>query len=196
VKWDNDHLVSLYEGLENKLDKKNKLLYAKGCEINDSSKTAFAEAIAVAEQADEVIMAVGETFDMSGEGKSRANIGLPGVQEELIKAIKATGKPVVVLVMAGRPLIFNWTADNTDAILYTWWLGSEAGHAMANVLFGDYNPSGKLPMTFPRTEGQIPLFYNYNNTGRPVVNSNNIHYRSAYIDLPNSPEYAFGYGLS
>jgi beta-glucosidase len=196
VKWDNDHLVSLYEGVENKVGKKNKLLYAKGCEINDSSKTAFAEAIAVAEQADVVIMAVGETFDMSGEGKSRANIGLPGAQEDLIRAIKATGKPVVVLVMAGRPLIFNWTADNTDAILYTWWLGSEAGHAMANVLFGDYNPSGKLPMTFPRTEGQIPIFYNYKNTGRPSLNDQDKNYRSAYLDVSNTPKYAFGYGLS
>ncbi|MNI47050.1 Periplasmic beta-glucosidase precursor [compost metagenome] len=150
----------------------------------------------MARQADVVIMAVGETLDMSGEAKSRANIRIPGVQEDLIKAVQATGKPVVVLVMAGRPLIFNWTADHAPAILYTWWLGSEAGNAMANVLYGDYNPSGKLPMTFPRDEGQIPLYYNYLSTGRPAKNDKDTRYRSAYLDMPNSPKFAFGYGLS
>src|SRR5690606_12629203 len=174
VVWENDHLVSLGEGLEAKQGKKTRINYAKGCNINDQDKSGFNEALEAAKKSDVVVVAVGETFDMSGEAKSRASIHLPGVQEDLIKELKKSGKPVVVLIMAGRPLIFNWTADNADAILYTWWLGSEAGHAMANVLFGDYNPSGKLPMTFPRSEGQIPLFYNYNNTGRPVVNSNNI----------------------
>lgn len=196
VVWDNDHLVSLHEGLEAKQGKKTQINYAKGCNINDDDKSGFADAVEVARKSDVVVVAVGEAFDMSGEAKSRANIHLPGVQEELIKELKKSGKPVVVLIMAGRPLIFNWTADNADAIMYTWWLGSEAGHAMANVLFGDYNPSGKLPMTFPRSEGQLPIYYNYNNTGRPVINENNIHYRSAYIDSPNSPKYAFGYGLS
>jgi beta-glucosidase len=196
VVWDNDHLVSLYEGLENKLGKKAKLLYSQGCSIKDTSRKQFAEAIATAKQADVVIMAVGEAFDMSGEAKSRSNIHLPGVQEDLIKAIQATGKPVIVLVMAGRPLIFNWTADNANAILYTWWLGSEAGNAMANLLFGDYNPSGKLPISFPRAEGQIPVFYASKSTGRPALDEKNTNYRSAYLDLPNSPRYAFGYGLS
>ena len=172
------------------------MLYAKGCEIKGDSKDGFADAVATAQKADIVIMAVGESFDMSGEGKSRANIGIPGVQEDLIKVIKATGKPVVVLVMAGRPLIFNWTADNANSILYTWWLGSEAGNAMANVLFGDYNPAGKLPMSFPRTEGQIPLFYNFKSTGRPSLNDEDKKYRSAYMDVSNTPKYAFGYGLS
>lgn len=196
VNWENDHLVSLYEGLQHKVGKNTKLLYAAGCGIKDSLKTGFEAAIATAQQADVVIMAVGESFDMSGEGKSRANIGLPGVQEELIKAITATGKPVVVLVMAGRPLIFNWTADNASTILYTWWLGSEAGHAIANVLYGDYNPAGKLPMSFPRSEGQIPLFYNFKNTGRPSLSDTDKKYRSAYQDISNTPRYAFGYGLS
>jgi beta-glucosidase len=118
------------------------------------------------------------------------------VQEELVKALQATGKPVVVLVMAGRPLIFNWTADHVPSILYTWWLGSEAGNAMADVLFGDYNPAGKLPITFPRSEGQIPVFYSYKNTGRPSMNDQDIMYKSAYLDLPNSPKFAFGHGLS
>ena len=150
IQWQNDNLVSLYQGLKNKVGDKTELLYAKGCEIEGTSTAGFAEAIETAKQADVVIMAIGETLDMSGEAKSKANIHIPGVQEDLIKAIQATGKPVVVLLMAGRPLIFNWTADNVPAIMYTWWLGSEAGNAMANVLYGDYNPAGKLPMTFPR----------------------------------------------
>jgi beta-glucosidase len=196
VEWQNDHLVSLYEGVQAKLGNQAQLLYAKGCDINDSAQDGFAEAVEAAKKADVVIMAVGESFNMSGEAKSRANIHLPGVQEELVKAIYNTGKPMVVLVMAGRPLIFNWTSDHVPAILYTWWLGSEAGHAIADVLFGDYNPSGKLPMTFPRSEGQIPLFYNYKSTGRPLLNEKAANYRSAYLDMPNSPRYAFGYGLS
>jgi beta-glucosidase len=133
---------------------------------------------------------------MTGEAKSRSNIHLPGVQEELIQAIYATGKPVIVIINAGRPLIFNWTADHVPAILYTWWLGSEAGNAIADVLFGDYNPSAKLPMSFPRTEGQIPIYYNHFNTGRPAKNDNDRFYRSAYIDLSIYPKFEFGYGLS
>jgi beta-glucosidase len=121
---------------------------------------------------------------------------LPGVQEELVKAIQATGKPVVVLINAGRPLVFNYTADAVPAILYTWWLGTEAGNAIADVLFGDYNPSGKLPMSFPRDEGQIPIYYNHFNTGRPAPNETATNYVSAYTDLKNSPKFPFGYGLS
>jgi beta-glucosidase len=101
----------------------------------------------------------------------------------------------VVMINAGRPLVFNWTADHVPAILYTWWLGSEAGNAIADVLFGDYNPAAKLPMSFPRTEGQIPIFYNFLNTGRPATNDSDRFYRSAYIDLSIHPKYEFGYGL-
>ncbi|HUC81107.1 MAG TPA: beta-glucosidase BglX [Flavisolibacter sp.] len=198
VAWpDNSDVVSQYEGLQNKLGGAAQILYAKGCEINDSSRAGFAEAIAAAQQAEVVIVSVGEKRDMSGEANSRANIHLPGVQEELIKALHATGKPVIVLINAGRPLVFNWTADNVPAVLYTWWLGSEAGNAIANVLFGDYNPSGKLPMTFPQIEGQIPIYYNYLNTGRPAPdNGKPARYRSGYLDLPKAPKFAFGYGLS
>ncbi|MCJ8211069.1 glycoside hydrolase family 3 C-terminal domain-containing protein [Mucilaginibacter sp. RS28] len=196
VKWDNDRLVSLYEGLQNRSGKQTELLYSKGCNINDTSRAGFAEAVKTAQQADVVIMAVGETLDMSGEAKSRANIHIPGVQEELIKAVQTTGKPVVVLVMGGRPLIFNWTAEHANAILFTWWLGSEAGNAMADVLYGDYNPAGHLPMTFPREEGQIPLFYNEKSTGRPAPDGKSTPYRSSYLDVSNNPRYAFGYGLS
>jgi beta-glucosidase len=188
--------VSLFEGLQNKLGVQTRLLYAKGCNVNDTLHTDFAAAISTAKNADVVIMAIGESYDMSGEAKSRTNIHIPGVQEELVKAIQATGKPLVVLVMGGRPLIFNWTADHVPAILYTWWLGVEGGNAMADVLFGDYNPSGKLPISFPRSEGQIPIYYSTKNTGRPLVTENEVLYKSAYIDGLNTPRYAFGYGLS
>jgi len=191
-KW----VVSQWDGLQNKVGKNTKLLYAKGCEVDGDNKDGFAEAVATAKQADVVILSIGERRDMSGEAKSRSDLHLPGVQEDLVKAIQATGKPVVVLVNAGRPLIFNWTADNVPAIVYTWWLGTEAGNAIANVLFGDYNPSGKLPMTFPREVGQVPIYYNHFSTGRPAKDEDSKNYVSAYIDLKNSPKFAFGYGLS
>jgi beta-glucosidase len=191
-KW----VVSQWDGLQNKVGKNTKLLYAKGCEVDGDNKGGFAEAVATAKQADVVILSIGERRDMSGEAKSRSDLHLPGVQEDLVKAIQATGKPVVVLINAGRPLIFNWTADNVPAIVYTWWLGTEAGNAIANVLFGDYNPSGKLPMTFPREVGQVPIYYNHFSTGRPAPNENSTGYVSSYIDLKNSPKFPFGYGLS
>lgn len=192
---DSTYIVSQWEGLQNKVGKKAKLLYARGCGVEDTSKAGFQEAIDVANQADVVILSIGERWNMSGEAKSRSNIHLPGVQEDLIKELQKTGKPIVILINAGRPLIFNWTADNMPTIVYTWWLGSEAGNAIADVLFGDYNPSAKLPMTFPREEGQIPIYYNHFNTGRPSINEDKV-YKSAYIDLPNSPKFPFGYGLS
>jgi beta-glucosidase len=192
---DEKEIVSLFEGMQQAAGQ-TKLLYAKGCDITDTSRAGFADAYKTAMQADVVIMAMGERFDMTGEAKSRSNIHLPGVQEELIKAVMASGKPVVVLLMAGRPMVFNWTADHVPAILYTWWLGNQAGNAIADVLYGNYNPGAKLPITFPRTEGQIPIYYNHFNTGRPARNDNDVNYTSAYIDLPNSPKYAFGYGLS
>ena len=192
----NKWIVSQWDGLQNKVGKNTKLLYAKGCEVEGDNKDGFAEAVATAKQADVVILSIGEKRDMSGEAKSRSDIHLPGVQEDLVKAIQATGKPVVVLINAGRPLVFNWTADNVPAIVYTWWLGTEAGNAIANVLFGDYNPSGKLPMTFPREVGQIPIYYNHFSTGRPAKDENQNNYVSAYIDLKNSPKFAFGHGLS
>jgi len=191
-KW----IVSQWDGLQNKVGKNTKLLYAKGCEVEGDNKAGFAEAVATAKQADVVVLSIGEKRDMSGEAKSRSNLHLPGVQEDLVKAIQATGKPVVVLINAGRPLVFNWTADNVPAIVYTWWLGTEAGNAIADVLLGDYNPSGKLPMTFPREVGQIPIYYNHYSTGRPAKNESETNYVSAYIDLKNSPKYPFGYGLS
>ena len=189
-------IVSQWEGVKNRLGPGSKLLYAKGCDIEGERRDGFKEAVAVALQADVVVVSVGESAGMSGEAKSRARIGLPGVQEDLIKALHATGKPIVVLINAGRPLIFNWTAEHAQAILYTWWLGSEAGNAIADVLFGAHNPSARLPISFPRAEGQIPIYYNHFNTGRPVAADTHEAFKSGYIDLQNSPQYPFGFGLS
>lgn len=193
---DSTYIVSQWKGLQNKVGKNTQLLYAKGCDFEGENKDGFEEAVSIANQADVVILSIGERWNMSGEAKSKSDIHLPGVQEDLVKAIQATGKPVVVLINAGRPLVFNWTADNVPGILYTWWLGSEAGNAIADVLFGDYNPSAKLSMTFPREIGQIPIYYNHFNTGRPALSETATNYVSAYIDLKNSPKFPFGYGLS
>ncbi len=193
---DSNFIVTQWEGLENKVGKNTKLLYAKGCDIDGNSTEGFAEAVDAAKKADVVILSIGERRDLSGEAKSRSDISIPGVQEELLKALLATGKPVVVLINAGRPLVFSYTADNAPAILYTWWLGCEAGNAIADVLFGDYNPSAKLTMTFPLSVGQIPIYYSHLNTGRPATDDENRFYTSAYIDLSIYPKYEFGYGLS
>ncbi|MBU6177267.1 MAG: glycoside hydrolase family 3 C-terminal domain-containing protein [Bacteroidetes bacterium] len=196
--WPDDsaRVVSLWQGLVNKLGSANSLSYAKGCEITGADTTGFAAARKTAVAADIVIVSVGELANMSGEAKSRSQLQLPGVQEQLVKDMVATGKPVIVLISAGRPLVFNWIADNVPALVYTWWLGTQAGNAIADVLFGDHNPSGKLPITFPRNEGQLPIYYNYLSTGRPFKSDTDNTYVTAYIDLPNSPRYVFGYGLS
>jgi len=193
---DSSYVVSQWEGLKKKVGKSTSLLYAKGCDIEGDNRDGFAEAIRVAKQADVVILSIGERRDMTGEAKSRSNITIPGVQEDLLKALLSTGKPVVVLINTGRPLVFNYTADHATAILYTWWLGSEAGNAIADVLSGDYNPSAKLTMTFPLSIGQIPVYYNHFNTGRPALDDSDRYYRSAYTDLSIYPRYEFGYGLS
>jgi beta-glucosidase len=195
-KDDNQRIVSQFEGIKNQLDKNSTLLYAKGCNVDDQDKSQFAEAVETAKKADVVILTLGEGHAMSGEAKSRSNIGFTGVQEDLLKEIAKTGKPIILMINAGRPLIFNWASDNIPAIMYTWWLGTEAGNSIADVLFGTVNPGGKLPMSFPRTEGQIPVYYNHYNTGRPAKNNTDRNYVSAYIDLDNDPKYPFGYGLS
>jgi beta-glucosidase len=193
---DSNFIVSQWEGLQNKIGPGTSLLYAKGCDIEGNNKSGFSEAVSVANQADVVILSIGEKRDMSGEAKSRSNINIPGVQEELLQQLLATGKPVVVLINAGRPLVFNYTAKNATAILYTWWLGSEAGNGIADVLFGDYNPSAKLPMTFPASVGQIPIYYNHFNTGRPALDDKNHIYNSSYLDESIFPKFPFGFGLS
>ncbi|HEY8934858.1 MAG TPA: glycoside hydrolase family 3 C-terminal domain-containing protein, partial [Cyclobacteriaceae bacterium] len=186
--------VTLIEGIKSKVASAGQMLYAKGCNINDDSIKYLAEAIRVAKQADVVVLAVGEAALMTGEAASRASLELPGIQQKLVEEIQKTGKPVVVVLMNGRPLTINWIDKNVSSILETWFLGTQSGYAIADVLFGDYNPSGKLPVTFPRSVGQIPIFYNMKNTGRPMDRNNK--YTSKYLDESNDPLYPFGYGLS
>ena len=193
-------VVSILDGIRSHAGKGTEVTYAlacaPGCVGDASTDAAFKDAAALAAKSDVIVLAIGETWDMSGEAKSRTDIGLPGQQEKLFAALKATGKPLVVVMLAGRPLVFNSIADQADAILYAWFPGSEGGNAVANVLFGDYNPSAKLPITFPRSVGQIPLSYAQYQTGRPVADEKNVVYKSAYIDSVNTPRYAFGHGLS
>ena len=186
--------VTLLAGIKAKLSASTKINYAKGCDTNSDSTEGFAEAARVARDSDVVIVAVGESAGMSGEASSRSSLDLPGRQLDLIKALHATGKPMVVVLMNGRPLTINWIAENTAAILETWFAGTQGGNAIADVLFGDANPGGKLPVTFPRSVGQEPLYYNHMNTGRPP--NANEKYTSKYLDVPWTPLYPFGYGLS
>ena len=163
---------------------------------NSTTPTApdgIAAAVRLARTADVVIVAVGESAEMSGEAASRTSLDLPGRQLELIQAIHSTGKPYVVVLMNGRPLTINWLAENSPAILETWFGGTQGGNAIADVLFGDVNPGGKLPVTFPRHVGQLPLYYNHKYTGRPPTDQK---YTSKYLDVPWTPLYPFGYGLS
>jgi beta-glucosidase len=189
-----DDAVTLLEGIRAKVSPQTKVVYAKGCEVTGDNTDGFNEAVRVAGNADVVVLAIGESADMSGEARSRSSLDLPGRQLDLARAIQATGKPVAVVLMNGRPLSINWVAENVPAILETWFAGSQAGHAIADVLFGDVNPGGKLPLTFPRTVGQVPLYYNHKNTGRPPDPNN--PYTSKYIDVLWTPLYPFGYGLS
>lgn len=186
--------VSILDGIRAKVSASTQILYAEGCHVNDDSTEGFEQALVAALQADVVVLAVGEEAGMTGEAASRAYLDLPGIQNRLIEAIHATGKPIVVILSNGRPLTIGWVDKNIPAILETWFLGTQAGHAIADVLFGDYNPSGKLPVTFPRTVGQVPIFYSMKNTGRPMEVNNK--YTSKYLDESNDPLYPFGYGLS
>ncbi|MEJ7663754.1 MAG: glycoside hydrolase family 3 C-terminal domain-containing protein [Hymenobacter sp.] len=160
------------------------------------AETTIAEAVQAAQGSDVIVAVVGESQGMTGEAASRADIGLPGRQLDLLKALKATGKPLVVVLVNGRPLTLPWENQNADAILETWFGGTQAGNAVADVLFGVYNPSGKLTMTFPQSVGQIPIYYNHKSTGRPYAGVALDKYKSRYLDVPNDPLYPFGYGLS
>jgi beta-glucosidase len=186
--------VTLLEGMKAAVSPSTKLLYARGCNINDDSTKYLAEAIRTAEQADVVVLAVGEAAMMTGEAASRASLDLPGIQQKLVEEIYKTGKPVVLVLMNGRPLTINWIDRNIPAVLEAWYGGTQGGHAIADVIFGAYNPSGKLPVTFPKSVGQIPIFYSMKNTGRPMDANNK--YTSKYLDESNDPLYPFGYGLS
>ncbi|WP_340066023.1 beta-glucosidase BglX [Ascidiimonas aurantiaca] len=164
--------------------------------VNTTDRSGFSEAINVARDADVVVMVLGENGYQSGEGRSVTSLDLPGLQQELLEAVYNVNKKIVLVLMNGRPLTINWADENIPAIVEAWHLGTRSGHAIAQVLYGEYNPGGKLPMTFPRTVGQIPLYYNHKNTGRPLVPGPDLVFWSHYTDEENTPLYAFGHGLS
>jgi beta-glucosidase len=208
--------VSVLTGISNLVGSSVTILHAQGANFVDdpalrATLKAFgsevpvdgrppqemvAEAVAAANRADVVVAVLGESSGMSGEGASRSDISLPECQKKLLSALVDTGKPVVLVLMNGRPLTLTWEDEHCAAILETWFGGMETGSAVASVLFGDYNPSGKLTASFPRSVGQIPVFYNHKNTGRPYKGDPGFKFVSRYLDLPNDPLYAFGYGLS
>jgi beta-glucosidase len=177
--------------------------YAKGTEILSQSESGFAEAAEAARASDVAVLALGESSEMSGEAGSRAHLDLPGNQEKLLEAVAATGRPIVLLVFSGRPLVLDWAAQHVPAIMEAWFPGTEAGNAIANLLYGDVVPSGKLPMSFPRAVGQEPLYYNHFPTGRPPIGldlsqppGGDSRFFSRYIDVPNDALFPFGFGLS
>lgn len=210
IKGDREKSVTLMEGIQEKYEGTPvSFAYAKGTDLpeidrntqkvsstNVPDKSGFAEAIRVAQNSDIILVAMGEKYHWSGEAASRTDITLPGNQRELLKELKKTGKPIVLVLFNGRPLDLSWEDENLDAIVEAWYPGTMSGHAVADVIAGDYNPSAKLVMSFPRNVGQIPVFYNQKNTGRPFDENNPTDYKSFYIDTPNSPLYPFGYGLS
>jgi beta-glucosidase len=189
--------VTLVEGMKNRTGNQVEIMYEMGCNVNDDDKSRFDAALQLASKADYVILALGENGWMSGEASSRSNIDIPGVQNELAEAIVKTGKPVAVVLFNGRPLAITKLNNLPVAILETWFGGTQAGNGIADVLFGDVNPSGKLTMTFPLNLGQVPVFYNAKNTGRPYNPADpGAKYVSRYLDCSNDPLYPFGYGLS
>ena len=209
--------ISLLRGLKETMGDKVSFMYAKGSNFeynaelearsamfgknsyrdNRPVEQIIKEAVEVAKKADVIVAALGEASEMSGECSSRSDIGVPQAQKDLLVELKKTGKPIVLVLFTGRPLVLNQETEIADAILNVWFPGSEAGYAISDVLFGKVNPSGKLPMSFPRSVGQIPLYYNYKNTGRPESEEDKFEkFKSVYLDIPNSPLYPFGYGLS
>lgn len=176
---------------------KGRVRFEQGCDVDSTDRSGFDKAIALVKTSDLAIMILGESQDMSGEAASRTNISLPGVQTELLEQVKATGKPIVLILLNGRPLILEKESRLADAVLEAWHPGTMGGKAIADTLFGWSNPSGKLTVTFPRTLGQVPIFYNMKNTGRPIKPEDpNYKFTSRYIDCPNDPLYPFGFGLS
>jgi len=199
--------VSLLEGIQAAVPATTRVVHAEGVKLvtgarsfgapsvfNTSDRSGIPAAVAAARAADVVVVAIGEDAFQTGEGRSQADIGLKGLQEELLRAVFEANKKVVVVLMSGRPLTLGWTAENVPVIVEAWHAGSQAGHAIADVLFGDYNPSGKLPVGFPRVVGQLPMTYAHKNTGRPGPEPGVTW--SSYTDVSNDPLYPFGYGLS
>lgn len=216
VSGDPGKSVTIMQGIKNVAGSNVNILYAKGANISDdtmlikrvnvfgteidvdkrSAQEMIDEAVQTANKADVVVAVLGEAADMTGESSSMSNIGLQESQKNLLKALVKTGKPIVLLLMNGRPMTLTWEAENVPAILDTWFGGTEAGNAVADVLFGDYNPSGKITASFPRNVGQIPIYYNHLNTGRPFNPGDSPKFKSDYLDVSNDPLYPFGYGLS
>jgi beta-glucosidase len=189
--------VTLREGVMAKVSPATKVVTVRGCgDHGQCTDAQIQEAVAAGGQADIIILAVGENADMSGEARSRAYLDLPGRQMDLVRAVANLGRPTVAVLMNGRPLVLNELSETVPALLETWFLGTQAGNAIADVLFGDYNPSGKLPISFPYAVGQIPVYYNHMNTGRPYEPGGPTAFVSKYSDIPNEPLYPFGYGLS
>ncbi len=192
--------VTVLEGVKARVSNGAKVEYAKGAsyEFADEGKTdGFAEALALANRSDVIVAVMGEKWDMTGEAASRTSLDLPGNQQALLERLVALGKPVVLVMMSGRPNSITWADKNVPAILHAWYPGTQGGHAVADVIFGDYNPSGKLPITFPRNVGQAPIHYDMKNTGRPVeLGEPGAKYVSRYLNTSNDPLYRFGYGLS
>lgn len=189
--------VSIYQGLREKGISKEQILCATGCNVENFIDGGFEEAIEAAKLADVVILALGESSRMTGENASRANISLPKVQLDLAQEIAKLNKPTVLILTNGRPLELGWFDQNMDGIIEAWYLGSQAGRAIADVILGDYNPSGRLTMSFPYHVGQVPIYYNHFSTGRPLTSKSQVsEFLTRYIDVPNDPLYPFGYGLS
>ena len=216
IAGDPNKSVSVIDGIKNVAGNAVNVLYARGANFTDDSllsarawfygmkqdkdkrlpQQMIDEAVETAQKADVVVAVVGESANMSGESSSRSDICIPASQEKLLKALSKTGKPLVIVLFNGRPLTLTWEDEHASAILDAWAPGTEAGNAIADVLFGNYNPSGKITATFPRSVGQIPIYYNHKNTGRPFDGKQMAKFRSDYIDITNDPLYPFGYGLS
>ncbi|MDE3236827.1 MAG: beta-glucosidase BglX [Bacteroidota bacterium] len=216
VSGNSEYAIPVMEGIKNLVGDKVNIVYAKGANISDdpafikkvnvfgeeitvdqkSPEALVKEAVDAANKADVVVAVIGEAADMSGESASRSDISLPHSQQKLVEALAKTGKPLVLVVMAGRPLTIGKEVEQASSVLYTWHAGQEAGNAIADVLFGNYNPSGKLSITFPKSVGQIPIYYNHKNTGRPYNGEVFSKFKSNYLDISNQPLFPFGYGLS
>jgi len=210
------HSIPILEGMQNVASKNVNILYAKGANITDDPELAkwanifgekvdidslspqqlIQQAVETANKADVIVAVVGEASEMSGESASRSDISLPQSQVKLLEALQQTGKPLVVVLMSGRPLTITHESKMATALVQAWFLGHETGNGLADVLFGNYNPSGKLTMSFPRSVGQVPVYYNHKNTGRPQDPGKKDKFRSNYLDIDNAPLYSFGYGLS
>ena len=216
VSGDASTSIPVVDGIKNMIGNSVNILYAKGANLtNDlllakrvnvfgerasidtrSPEEMIQEALNVSAKSDVIIAVVGEASEMTGEAASRSDISIPESQENMLHALSKSGKPLIVVVMSGRPLTLNWENENASAILQVWFAGHEAGNAIANVLFGNYNPSGKTTITFPKSVGQIPIYYSHKNTGRPQGPGEGQKFRSNYLDVSNDPLFPFGFGLS